>query len=154
MDSSGTDRGLKCDAHQFTLPLFQQDNKECGGGRTSIPVSSAAKKKGKDDAEMITFLPHQSQSSNSFSFAEILISLFSFHQGLARWGCHSGAGGAGSEAGGAAHGTTGCWPDPTVWVSSSGVLPTYWKCFQTSCSENKCLGNKTVFLPLPPTHAC
>lgn len=28
-DSSGTDRGLKCDAHQFLLPLFQQDSEEC-----------------------------------------------------------------------------------------------------------------------------
>lgn len=31
------------------------------------------------------------------------------------------------------------------------MLPTRWKQFQASCSGNKCLSNKTVSLPLPPT---
>lgn len=31
------------------------------------------------------------------------------------------------------------------------MLPTHWKQFQASCSGNKCLSNKAVSLPLPPT---
>lgn len=163
-DSSGAERGLKCDAHQLLPPPFQQDREE---RRAGAPQSHGAqqtenKKKGKMTLEGS---PPSCRAQSTFYLQRYEFSFY--NRGLARGGCHLWAGGAGREAEGGAGRETGgvqagragallrgCWPVPAVWVSSSGVLPTHWKCFQASCSGNRCLGNKTVFLPPPPTHTC
>ena len=136
----------------FSIPAVQQGAQ---GRSTSTPLSPADKEQENvkdDDAEMITSLPHWSQSSVNFSSTKVLISLFAFNWGLAERGViHE----LGVEAGGLGHHCPpGYWLVPAFWVTSSEVLPTHWKHFQASFSGNKCLGNKIVFLPLPPTHTC